>query len=183
LSPVNKPFIHSFPPIVNRNARILVLGSMPGRESLRARQYYAHPRNAFWRIMEALFDIDANLPYDARCQSLVERHVALWDVLHACTRSSSLDSDIDEASIIPNDFQQFLTSHQNIQAICFNGAKAETIYQKHVLPRLPGDLAQLPLIRLPSTSPAHAALDFQEKLKRWRVILRYLSVPQKTARE
>ena len=170
MSPVNKPFIHSFPPIANRNARILVLGSMPGRESLRARQYYAHPRNAFWRIMEALFDIDASLPYEVRCQSLVERHVALWDVLHACTRSSSLDSDIDEASIIPNAFQMFLADHQHIQTICFNGAKAEEIFRKHVLPRLPNDQAQLSLIRLPSTSPAHAALSFEEKVARWRVI-------------
>ena len=168
---VCKPFIHGFPPVANRNARILILGSMPGKESLRAQQYYAHPRNAFWRIMHCLFDIDASLPYEVRCQHLMARHVALWDVLHACTRSSSLDSDIDETSIVPNDFQQFLTSHQNIQTICFNGGKAEEIYQKHVLPRLPNNLVQLPLIRLPSTSPAHAALSFEEKVTRWRTIV------------
>lgn len=172
MSPVCKPYSHGFPPIADCNARILILGSMPGRESLRAQQYYAHPRNAFWLIMEHLLDIDSSLPYEVRCQYLIARHVALWDVLHACTRSGSLDADIDETSIVPNDFQPFLTSHRHIQTICFNGAKAETIYQKHVLPSLSDDQAELPLIRLPSTSPAHATLSFAEKVERWRIVVR-----------
>ncbi len=163
-------YIHSFPPVSEPTADRLILGSMPGKASLAARQYYAHPRNLFWRLMEALLGIQADLPYAERCRQLAEQGVALWDVLKTCTRSSSLDSDIVEASIVPQDFEGFLRAHPRIGVIFFNGAKAESVWRRHVGPTLPADLAAIPTSRLPSTSPANASIPYPVKLRQWRTV-------------
>jgi hypoxanthine-DNA glycosylase len=161
---------YGFEPIAAPNARVLVLGSMPGVVSLRAGEYYAHPRNAFWRIIEALFGISVALPYGERCRRLLEHRIAVWDVLHACRRSGSLDSSIVESSIVANDFPGFFAAHRGIQAVYFNGAKAESAYRRYVHPTLPVRAMGMGLTRLPSTSPAHASLSFDDKLERWRII-------------
>jgi TDG/mug DNA glycosylase family protein len=162
--------VHSFPPISDPASRVLILGSMPGKASLRAKQYYAHPHNAFWRIIGALLEIDAALPYEVRVEALRENRIALWDVMKSCTRESSLDSDVVESSIVPNAFPSFLRAHPRIDTICFNGAKAEDSFQKYALPRL-GARGDLAYYRLPSTSPAHASLPFAKKLSAWRAVL------------
>ncbi len=162
--------IRSFPAIARTDARVLILGSIPGRESLRRQRYYAHPRNAFWPIICQVFSIQDE-DYDDRVTRLSEKGVALWDVLQACFRTGSLDSDIDNQTIIANDFQTFFAGHPNISRIFFNGAKAESVYLKQVLPRLKSAAANLPLQRLPSTSPAHAAMSLEQKLDAWRMIL------------
>ncbi|MAO60863.1 MAG: DNA-deoxyinosine glycosylase [Alcanivorax sp.] len=164
-------YIHSFPPVSEPGADRLILGSMPGKASLAANQYYAHPRNLFWPIIETLFGIPADLAYEARCRQLAEQGVALWDVLRTCTRSSSLDSDILEASIVPQDFEGFLHAHPRIGVIFFNGAKAESVWRRHVRPALPDDFAAIPTVRLPSTSPANAAIPVSAKQNAWRAIL------------
>lgn len=161
--------VHSFAPIADESSRVLILGSMPGRASLRAGQYYAHPRNAFWKLIGALFEIDAAAPYERRVAALRKRRIALWDVLASCTRATSLDSHIDESSVVVNDFAGFLRAHGKIRNIWFNGAKAEQLYRRHVLPELAGTDA-LQYHRLPSTSPAHAALSHVAKLEAWRVV-------------
>lgn len=163
-------FIHSFPPICNDGASILILGSMPGIASLVANQYYGHPRNNFWKFIDSIKGIQHSLPYEARCGKLVDSGIALWDVLKTCTRSSSLDSDIVESSIVANDFESFLTKHSNISHIYFNGAKAEKIYMRYVLPKLPSELAKIQKTRLPSTSPANASIPLDVKLNQWSVI-------------
>lgn len=163
-------YIHSFPPVSEPTADRLILGSMPGKASLEANQYYGHPRNLFWRIIETLFEIPADLPYAERCQQLAEQGVALWDVLRTCTRSSSLDSDIVEGSIIAQDFEGFLRAHPRIGVIFFNGAKAESVWRRHVAPVLPDGLAAIPTVRLPSTSPANASISYPVKLRQWRAI-------------
>jgi TDG/mug DNA glycosylase family protein len=162
--------VHGFPPIAATDARLLILGSMPGKASLRANQYYAHPRNAFWPIVEALFGIHRTLHYEVRCAQLMLQRIAVWDVLKTCTRSSSLDSDIDESSIVANDFPAFFAAHPDIHAIYFNGAMAERSFRRHALGLLPEAQRRLPTVRLPSTSPANASYSFERKLAAWRSI-------------
>lgn len=164
------PRVHSFPPASTACATRLVLGSMPGKASLAAHQYYAHPRNHFWQIMHRVLDVPCHAAYEQRCQGLAEKRVALWDVLKTCTRTGSLDADIVESSIVPNDFETFLRAHPGIRTIYFNGAKAEQTYLRHVLPGLPDRLACIRIVRLPSTSPANASIPFAVKLERWKVL-------------
>jgi double-stranded uracil-DNA glycosylase len=162
--------IYSFPPVADASAERLILGSMPGKVSLSAQQYYAHPRNLFWRFMSSVMGVPESLTYQQRCSALVERQIALWDVLKTCIRSSSLDADIDESSIVPNDFETFLCAHPNIRYIYFNGAKAEASYLRYVQPLLPAHLAAIEKRRLPSTSPANAAMPLAVKLEQWQAI-------------
>lgn len=162
--------VRGFPPISRPDARILILGSMPSRESLARRQYYAHPRNAFWPIISDLLGIEA-AGYAARVEQVKRSGVAIWDVLQACFRSGSLDSAIDEASLVTNDFAAFYTGHPDITRVFFNGAKAEALYRKHVLPGLSGTAAALRLQRLPSTSPAHAGMSLEQKKAAWRRLI------------
>lgn len=150
-------------------ARLLVLGSMPGRASLDAREYYAHRQNAFWRLMGDLFGAGRDLPYAARLEKLKAAGVALWDVIGACEREGSLDADIVGASVRANDFSEFLATHTGIGRIYFNGAAAEAAFRRHVLPGLGG--RSLQLFRLPSTSPAHASLSYEEKLAAWSILI------------
>lgn len=162
------PLIFSFAPIARSDATGLILGSMPGEASLHAAQYYAHPRNLFWRIMSSLVPFELQMPYEQRIQALVDAKIALWDVLQSCTRTGSLDVSIDKSSRIPNDFQTFFLRHPHITHVYFNGALAEKFYRQLVLPYLSN--RSLIYTRLPSTSPAHAALSFEAKLEAWRVI-------------
>jgi hypoxanthine-DNA glycosylase len=149
---------------------VLILGSMPGIASLRAGEYYAHPRNAFWQIIGTLLEIDAAASYELRVATLRKQRIALWDVLESCTRTTSLDSDIDDASIVVNNFARFLRTHAEIRTICFNGAKAESCYRKYVLPEVT-DAGDFRYHRLPSTSPAHAAMSVAAKVEAWRAVL------------
>ncbi len=165
------PLIRSFPPIADASARVLILGSMPGEESLRAGQYYAHPRNAFWKLMGELFDAGTELLYAERAQRLKKAGVALWDVLACCARKGSLDSAIDDTSITANDFPRFFSVHPRITHVFFNGAMAERCFRVHVQPRL--DVPALQLARLPSTSPAHAARSYAQKHAAWAIVARY----------
>jgi len=148
---------------------VLILGSMPGKESLRAGQYYAHPRNAFWPIMGELLGTAPNLPYETRAQALKFAGIALWDVLASCLRSSSLDADIDKTSIAPNDFDAFFLSHPGITQVFFNGAAAEKYF--HQLVRRSLEPRALHYRRLPSTSPANAAMSYEKKLDTWGAII------------
>ena len=162
------PALKSFTPIANKSVQILVLGSLPGVQSLKANQYYAHPRNAFWRIMAEIFGFNVELPYESRVDALTGSGVALWDVLHACDRVGSLDSAIEAGSRVPNDFADFFKLHTNIRLVCFNGAEAEKSFNVFVLPRL--TVSGIKYARLPSTSPAHA-VSFEKKLAAWRDVL------------
>lgn len=162
--------LYGFPPVANKQARILILGSMPSQASLEQQQYYAHPRNSFWFIMHELFGEKFSTSYQRRCALLKKHHIALWDVLASCTRQGSLDSNIRNDSIIVNDFVGFLAEHKHIQSIFFNGAKAEQAFKKHVWPLLNNIQRQLHFTRLPSTSPAHASLSAEAKRQQWAVI-------------
>jgi TDG/mug DNA glycosylase family protein len=151
-----------FLPIERSDARILVLGSLPGQKSLAAVEYYAHPQNAFWRIMQELFGIAGD--YQERCECLRNARLALWDVLRASVRPGSLDADIQQDTASANDFGIFLKTHANIELIAFNGKKAEQLFRALV----PTEHFQhVRLHSLPSTSPAYAAMPFSGKLELW----------------
>lgn len=167
---MTNPLLFCFEPIADSNSKILILGSMPGRESLAAEQYYAHRHNAFWKIMSDLLGFDRNASYETRLQELKKARIALWDVLQSCTRIGSLDSNIDASSITVNDLRSFFRTHTKIHSVFFNGAMAESAYRRYVLPTV-GDLP-VSYMRLPSTSPAHASLSYEQKLQTWRSALR-----------
>jgi double-stranded uracil-DNA glycosylase len=159
-----------FPPIANRRAETLILGSLPGRKSLEMQQYYAHPYNAFWKIIGAIFGADGVLPYERRVKLLTSHRIAVWDVLAAAERPGSLDSSIVHASAQANDFEKFFRAHPRIRRVFFNGRKAEAMYRRFVLPGLPSEFADMNYECLPSTSPAHAGMPFAKKLDNWRRI-------------
>lgn len=157
-----------FPAIAGHNARILILGSMPSIKSLEHQQYYAHPRNAFWPIMSKVFNFDKALSYEQRCNNLIKNHIAVWDSIKTCHRQGSLDQNIDSSSMTANDFSVFLLNHPDIEHILFNGAKAEQVFNNYVLTTLDEQHANITRLRLPSTSPAHAAMNFEKKLESWK---------------
>ncbi len=156
-----------FAPLAGPDARTLILGSMPGVASLDANQYYAFPRNAFWKIMGELFNAGPELSYASRLQILGSNQIALWDVIHTCHRPGSLDSNITADGMITNDFNGFFEQHPDIRQVYFNGQKATRLFEKRVLPNLEGNFEYQ---TLPSTSPANAASSYAKKLEAWSVI-------------
>ena len=161
--------VHSFEPVADANARVLVLGSMPGLKSLQAGQYYAHPQNRFWPFMGQLVGAGPDLPYPERCRRLAQAGIALWDVLSCCERPGSLDSAIRDDTAAANDLAGFLSTHLGVRRILFNGAKAESSFTRLVLPGL--GRPDLGYRRLPSTSPANASQRAEDKLMAWREAL------------
>jgi hypoxanthine-DNA glycosylase len=162
--------IRGFPPVCGERPRLLILGSMPGVASLEAVEYYAHPRNAFWPIMQALLGIERALPYAQRCAALEAAGVALWDVFESCVRPGSLDSAIEPASVRANALPALLERHAAIRVVCFNGRAAEQAFRRHVAPLLGPRADTLRQVGLPSTSPANASWSFERKLSAWRVV-------------
>lgn len=159
---------YSFAAVARADARTLVLGSMPGAASLAARQYYAHPQNQFWPIMEGLCGAGRALPYALRLERLTHAGIALWDVLQSCVRPGSLDSAIEASSAEPNDIPALLRSHAGITRICCNGATAHRELLRHFGPALEREFARIAIAKLPSTSPAHALLRLPQKLSAWK---------------
>lgn len=158
-----------FKPISDLGAEVLILGSLPGPESLEKKLYYAYGRNSFWRIMGNLLNFDPESSYETRSGALRRAGIALWDVLQSGERAGGLDGNIKLASVRINDFRSFLHKHSRVKAVFFNGSKAESLYMRHVLATVQ-DL-DIRYTRLPSTSPAHAVLSFEKKLEAWRVVL------------
>ena len=165
--------IHSFAPIEGDNARILILGSMPGLASLKANEYYGHRRNAFWPIMLALINnstpsyrVFEQTTYAQRCQQLRQSGIAAWDVLAACERPGSLDSAIVRGSEQANDIGALLQRHPELTTIVFNGKTAEKMYYQHIDKKLQ-PLSQVTLLAKPSTSPALASLSLEQKFALW----------------
>ena len=157
--------VHSFAPIADARATRLILGSMPGAASLLAQQYYAHPHNAFWRIMAALTGVALDAAYEERVRGLQSANLAVWDVLQSCERPGSLDASIRRDSEVANDFAAFFTQHPHITHVFFNGGAAAASFKRHCAALLHDP--RLSFQRLPSTSPAHAALRFEHKLAAW----------------
>lgn len=157
-----------FPPISSPLARVVILGSLPGQISLERAEYYGNPQNSFWKIIAARVP---RLPasYARRVEILIEHHIAVWDVLAAATRYGSLDAAIGKDAI-PNNFRAFFNAHPYISLICFNGMTAANLYKRHVVPTLADKQRLIARNILPSTSGAHATLNFAEKVARWSIV-------------
>ena len=141
-----------------------MLGTLPGEESLRRGEYYAHPRNLFWPIVFALFGGGAPAAHYAEKLAFVRaQRIALWDVCEAAQRIASADSTIAEE--VPNPIHDLLDAHHGIHAVAFNGSGARRLYDRHFARR-----PELRYLALPSTSPAHARVGFAEKLARWTAL-------------
>jgi hypoxanthine-DNA glycosylase len=157
------PLLAGLPPVVAPDTRILVLGSFPGAASLAAQQYYAHPRNQFWRLVSALVGEDlAGLPYDERLPRLLAHGFGLWDVLGACEREGSLDSAIRKPAA--NDFARLRELCPLLQTVGFNGQTSGKF-----APQFAAEGYRT--LVLPSTSPANASLTLAHKLEQWKLLL------------
>ena len=158
-------------PVIGRHARVLILGSMPGVRSLQQARYYAHPRNSFWFIMSNLTGVPEDADYRSRLRGIKRAGIALWDVVRACYREGSLDSDIDKNNIEINNLSKLIKANSRIRAVFFNGGTAEKLFRRHVAPCSILDQAGIHIERLPSTSPAHAAMSPEKKRQAWHLAL------------
>ncbi|TFZ03082.1 DNA-deoxyinosine glycosylase [Ramlibacter henchirensis] len=156
----------SFHVISRSDARILVLGTLPGERSLACGEYYAHPQNRFWMIVGEVLGFDPLGPYETRVKQLFDHRIALWDVCAAAERPGSLDASIRSASVMPNDFSAFFAGHPGIVRVCFNGQHAAKLFQRLVRETLPTDVRS-EWVTLPSTSPANASVSLEEKRRAW----------------
>ncbi|MFI4869825.1 MAG: DNA-deoxyinosine glycosylase [Steroidobacterales bacterium] len=164
--------VHGFPAVIGADARILILGSMPGVASLNAQQYYAHPRNHFWRIMGEICGAGPELPYRERLQVLLHERLGLWDVLQSCVRGGSLDAAIEHHSATANDLPALLRRSASLRRLCCNGGTAYTTLRRHFGEPLAREFPRLEICRLPSTSPANASWSYRRKLEAWSQALR-----------
>ncbi len=158
--------ITSFPPIISKSSKILILGSAPGVKSLEMQQYYAHPQNQFWKILFHLFDEEYTVDYKVRTALLHKHGIALWDMIDSCEREGSSDAKIRNEE--HNDVLQLVTDYPNIQATFSNGQKSAKEARKMM-----GKDLKIPLEVLPSTSPLHT-IGFEKKLEAWKIIKNYL---------
>ena len=160
------------PPIARRDARLFVLGSLPGDASLAAQRYYAHPTNQFWRLLGGAIGEELQaLSYDARLQRLAVRRIGLWDVIAAARRTGSLDQAIRMAE--HNRIERLLRDFPELEAIAFNGATAATIGRRSIGEPPSG----LTLLDLPSSSAANTA-GFADKLSAWSRLAQFCSPDQ-----
>lgn len=157
-------------PIVGQGARVLILGSMPGAASLAQQSYYAHPGNLFWSLLGDVLGCGFPSGMLSRARLLIRRRIALWDVVHRCRRSGSLDSAIERASVEPNDLPKLLQQYPSIGHVFFNGAAAETLYRRLLRVRVDATRPGLCYQRLPSSSPANASWTRARKLAAWQAI-------------
>ncbi len=158
---MNDQKIYSYPPVADERCRVLILGTMPSVQSLRDGFYYAHPRNAFWRILAECTDEDRPETIEQKKALLLKHHIALWDTAKSCIREGSLDSAMRE--VVLNDLESFFRQYPQIERVLINGGTAWTLYH-----RLPEEIVKArPCVKLPSTSPAYT-LPYEKKLEAWR---------------
>ncbi|PZQ89234.1 MAG: DNA-deoxyinosine glycosylase [Flavobacterium johnsoniae] len=157
----------AFPPLVNQNSKILILGTMPGEKSLELQEYYGNKVNSFWKLLFTLFNRPLPKEYIEKKQLLEENNIALWDVLAYCERTGSLDSNIKNEKA--NDFESFYKQYPNIKHVFFSSKNASNFYDKYV-----GRKKDLRYSILPSPSGANASKSFLQKLEEWEAILEAL---------
>lgn len=163
-------------PVVDEKSRVLVLGTLPGDESLRLQRYYSNPTNAFWRLLASVFGASTGETYEERLAFLSEHRIALWDVLRSAERRGSSDAAIMDAE--PNDFAQLFSVYPDLRCVAFNGGKAGTLWRRYVAPRPDVPTTSLVTRVLPSSSgsPGRHVLPFEEKADRWRQLLEHAQI-------
>lgn len=152
---------HPFDPVWNSESKILILGSFPSVKSREQMFFYGHPRNRFWSVISMLLGVETPVTIDEKKAMLLDNHVALWDVIASCDIYGSADSSIKNA--VPNDIR-FIIENSRIERIFTNGATADKLYKKYILPA-----TGIEAVRLPSTSPANAAKSVDELVKEWAI--------------
>ncbi len=158
--------ISSFPPIIFKDSKILILGSVPGIKSLEMQEYYAHPQNKFWTILFEIFDENFTRNYNEKIKFLEKNKIAVWDVIDSCEREGSLDTKIKNES--HNDIAELLKVYPKVQTIFCNGQKSFKNLKKML-----GEKPTVSIYVLPSTSPAHA-IPFEKKLSEWSEIKNFV---------
>ncbi len=159
------------PPVIDLSTKVLIVGSMPGKQSLEKQQYYGNPRNHFWSIIGEVLEIAIPDVYEKRLQLLKSNHIGLLDTIASCERKGSLDAAIRNEK--PNNFQRLFEHYPNIELVLFNGTKAYDVFKKHIGFVVLGDRAYQ---KMPSTSPIPGKniKSFEDKLKDWQVMSSYL---------
>ena len=156
---------YSFPPIVDENSEILILGTMPGIKSIQQNEYYGHKQNAFWRIIFNIFEEEFTENYEHKKSIILKHKLALWDNLQYCYREGSLDSAIKDE--VPNEINELLRKYSKIKKVVFNGQASQKYFKKYI-----GFNEGISYFAMPSTSPANARMKFEEKLQNWKSALR-----------
>ena len=159
------------PPVVDEQTKVLIVGSMPGVQSLEKQQYYGNPRNHFWGIIGDITGTNVPEQYEERLALVKKHRIGLWDVIRECERAGSLDSNIKNE--IPNDFGALFEQYPQIEAIFFNGAKAYDVFKKKLGFEL---LAEREYYKMPSTSPVPGRniKTFEEKVEVWSALKKYI---------
>lgn len=170
---MNNKLLNILPPIVDASTRVLIVGSMPGQQSLEKQQYYGNPRNHFWSIMTTILNV-RHIPenYEDRLALLQNSRIGLWDVIQSCERAGSLDANIRNEC--PNDFHKLFTNYPQIKLVLFNGGKAHNVFKKHLgFQVLEGREYAL----MPSTRPIPGKniKTFEEKVEQWKVLTEYIN--------
>ena len=154
--------ITGLPPVHGKLPEVVIVGSFPSRQSLLKKEYYGNPRNHFWQILEALFSLDPHLPYRLRTSRLIDHRIALWDVICTCSREGSADARIRNP--VFNDIAGFLAAFPSLRLVALNGSLAGRYYHQLNIS------ASVPVVVLPSTSPANTRYSLDEKIRRWEII-------------
>lgn len=153
---------HSFDPVVNENSKVLILGTFPSVKSRETNFYYGHPQNRFWKVIASLTNSPLPITIEAKKEMLLKHGIAIWDVIQSCDITGSSDSSIQ--NVVPMDFSKIL-QQSNITRIYANGATAAKLYQKYC-----EATTHIPIIALPSTSPANASFSLEKLIQAWHIL-------------
>ena len=159
---------HPFPPFIDKNSKVLILGSFPSFASQKEGFYYGHPQNQFWKILAKLFDEKEPKNIEEKKEFLQRHRIALWDMVAGCERETSLDSALKNIKV--NDIASLMKKFPNIEAIFFTGRKSQQLYEKNF-----NKVIDRPLFYLPSPSPAYRKMGLQEKVKQWGVLKNFIN--------
>jgi len=159
-----KKIIHPFEPIIDKNSKILILGSFPSIDSFKNSFYYGHKQNQFWKLLADIFEENIPKTIEEKIDFLKKHKIALWDIVKSCNRKGSLDNCLKNIEV--NDIEKLLKRYPNIKAVFFTGRKAQQLYKKHF------SYLNISTLYLPSPSPAFKKLSYEDKLKEWKRLIK-----------